>query len=103
MKKLTLRMDDLAVESFSTERILEQRGTVHGNTDAPWKCSYPISCDYGCNTRDAGTCPTGPTCEASCNGSCDASCQASGCGTCDGQVGCGPTWYAFTCPPECHD
>lgn len=101
MEKLHLRLEELVVESFATAAADEQRGTVLGHSDYPWMCSYPVSCDYGCNTRDDGTCPTGLTCqECQSNQSCQT-CQT--CQTCDGQVGCGPTWYMATCPPECYD
>jgi hypothetical protein len=91
MKKLQLNAEELAVESFETQDVEEQRGTVHGHTEYEWMCSHPVSCDYGCNTRNDGTCPTGATCQ-----SCVATCQT--CGTF-----CGPTYYAETCPPECYD
>lgn len=79
MNKVRLVVDDLQVQSFSTDREPRDRGTVRAH-DAP---------------TDAVECPTGNpaydscwvTCPGSCNGSCDA-CGASG----DCSVDC---WYTM--------
>jgi hypothetical protein len=83
MKKLQLSIEELAVESFETQKIEGERGTVHGHTQYDWMCTAEVSCDYGCNTRQDGTCPTANTCEWMC-----------------GQ----PTQpYKATCPPACYN
>jgi len=60
MKKLRLDLEALSVESFSTARSFEAKGTVHGRFVAPrtdvYDCQYTVS-DYsvevGC-TDQAG-------------------------------------------------
>jgi hypothetical protein len=81
MRKLTLALDALCVESFATGAG-DGRGTVRGNfVDAggvvviresdPWTCAGdPVSCGGSCD----------PTCNRSCEGTCDRSCN----GTCHG-------------------
>jgi hypothetical protein len=60
MKKLTLRPDDLQVETFPTTSVRKKdNGTVFGE-----QCTCPTAC----------TCPGCPTCDESCNGTCDDSC-----------------------------
>jgi hypothetical protein len=55
MKKLTLRLDDLRIDSFTTTPAERARGTVFGE-----QCTCHTEC----------TCPGCPTCDASCNGTC---------------------------------
>lgn len=95
MKKLELNVDDLVVESFRTEELEAFGGTVRGNdshfhmcdTEAAWLCTQAqVSCDFGCNTADNGTCPSGHTCQNSCEGTCDT------CNTCQGSC------FDDTCP-----
>ena len=74
--KLRLNVEELTVDSFTTEYCKERSGTVHGQ-----QCTCPTAC----------TCPGCPTCDASCNGTCDGTCAASCNGTCD----CGT--YDYTC------
>lgn len=53
MKKLALKLDDLAVESFATdEKPDAERGTVHGHygTNHTDMTCDQISCFSGCNT-----------------------------------------------------
>lgn len=86
MKKLSLRIEEIDVVSFETHLEPENRGTVIANeTPYAWICTAEVSCDYGCDTINY-SCPTARNCPSD---------------TC--QVGCGPTYYAFTCPPECYD
>jgi hypothetical protein len=95
MKKLSLRIEELDVESFETHLEPQERGTVQAKeTPYPWICTADVSCEYGCNTRQDGTCPTANTCDNTCDNTCR---------TCPGQLGCAPTYYAYTCPPECYD
>ncbi len=52
MKKLSLNMDQLRVESFSTDVAMEERGTVEGNS-LP---TYPLCSGYpGCRTYKCET------------------------------------------------
>jgi hypothetical protein len=81
MRKLTLRLDDLSVESFDTSVVREEKGTVFG--------------EQQCTCQTACTCPGCDTCDATCRYTCDDR-------TCDGQLTCDPT-CAFTCGYEsCH-
>lgn len=115
MKKLTLQVDDLRVESFETVRTEAPRGTVRGNAPT-WYCSEQIDCtyDYGCETENVscgGSCNGScvDTCGASCNGTCAASCYGTceaTCNSCDYscyESGCACTvqWSAcgvYACP-----
>jgi hypothetical protein len=74
--KLKLNLDEISVDSFTTEYRKVRSGTVHGQA-----CTCPTAC----------TCPGCPTCDASCNGTCDASCN----GTCGATCGCAS--YDYTC------
>jgi hypothetical protein len=76
MRKLSLRLDDLSVESFETAEDAENRGTVLGN-ESDWQrvCSGDLGtcgscqhtdCDCGSNNCNGGgddtmfdTCETG--------------------------------------------
>lgn len=82
MRKIQLKLDALAVESFHTDSVSAARGTVQGNqeddaavlaitVDGPYcqtyKCvrtewyscaveySEPASCQYGCDCTQAGS------------------------------------------------
>jgi hypothetical protein len=72
--KLSLKLEDLAVDSFDTAPVHPSKGTVFGE-----QCSCQTVC----------SCPGCPTCEASCNGSCYEptchwTCEGDTCGsTCD--------------------
>lgn len=65
MSKLNLNLDDLTVDSFSTDGSPEPRGTVVGQAE-----TYElVSCyDTGCNTCDDYTC----------NNTCDYTCDCGG-------------------------
>lgn len=91
MRKITLRLESLAVESFETTPPARAEGTVVGHQRTP-ACTF--SCDSCIQT--ACTCPGNNTCAQSCNGTCFGySCQAPTCvGTC---ATCG----ANTCEPTC--
>jgi hypothetical protein len=82
MKKLTLDLDQLTVDSFNTVAPAAKRGTVH----AEQECTCYTNCYTYCNT-----CPGCPTCDDSaCNGSCGGTCFGENtCDTCVGQVTCG--------------
>ena len=85
MKKLTLKLDDLRIDSFQTTPREPGKGTVFGE-----QCTCWTNC----------TCPGCPTCDASCGGTCDASCNGTCAGdTCDGCC-CGPSGV-YTCDYSC--
>ena len=71
--KLTLRLEDLTVDSFRTSPSEPPKGTVFGEQ----YCTCPTNC----------TCPGCPTCYESCNGSCGDTCPATCAYTCD-DAGC---------------
>lgn len=79
MKKLSLNLDQLSVDSFDTEAPAEQKGTVMGEQ---------------CTCQTACTCPGCPTCYNTCNAN-DWTC-ANTCETCNGSCG-GSCWYT-ECP-----
>lgn len=84
MKKLTLNLDQLTVESFDTAVHQSARpGTVQGN----------MCCCCCCDPCCCAEPTVAATCQASCNGTCDASCN----GTCD----CPPGTDYLTCAPGC--
>jgi hypothetical protein len=82
-KKLTLELEDIAVDSFTTDSRMGRRGTVEarsGGTYIDESCGgtcvftcYPASCASCAFTCDAGCGGTsGNTCGgATCNGTCD--------------------------------
>ncbi|HEU4881023.1 MAG TPA: pinensin family lanthipeptide [Longimicrobium sp.] len=89
--KLTLKLDDLSVDSFETTIKQKARGTVFGE-----QCTCWTYCGQN-------TCPGCPTCDASCNGTCVASCN----GTCNcpsGNATCAYSCNYTDCdclPPTC--
>jgi hypothetical protein len=94
--KLTLKLDDLLVDSFDTTVSRKPKGTVFGEQCTCYtNCTCPgcPTCDYTCAyTCDDNTCPACPTCQASCNGTCnEATCGNSCYGTCDASE-CAPCW-----------
>ncbi|HEX6368604.1 MAG TPA: hypothetical protein VF006_06720 [Longimicrobium sp.] len=64
MKKLTLTLDDLRVDSFQTSEGRQEEGTVFGE-----QCTCQTNC----------TCPGCPTCDRTCPATCEYSCY----NTCD--------------------
>ncbi|HEU0014373.1 MAG TPA: hypothetical protein VFQ45_11850 [Longimicrobium sp.] len=68
MKKLSLCLDELCVESFDTTPAAKnQRGTVHAE-----QCTCPTNC----------TCPGCPSCDASCPWTCPWTCDDNTCISC---------------------
>lgn len=66
MSKLTLRLDDLRVDTFDTTPAERGRGTVFGQ-----QCTcYTVCTCPGCPTCD-GTCPADPSCADTCWETCD--------------------------------
>jgi len=82
--KLKLNLDQLNVDTFTTDGEARPTGTVFGE-----QCTCYTNC----------SCPGCPTCDASCNGTCGATCA----GTCDYSCGgtcdfyCGGTVNDATC------
>jgi hypothetical protein len=76
MKKLSLNVEELSIQSFETMDTPTPRGTVHGKISEIWAgcvdgdLSYPGSCepatcDEGCGGGTYTTCPR-PTREITC-------------------------------------
>jgi hypothetical protein len=80
--KLTLKLEDLSVESFDTTVKQKARGTVFGE-----QCTCYTNC----------TCPGCPTCYASCNGTCGGTCGENTCA-----ASCNGTCGAATCDYSCN-
>jgi len=99
MKKLSLALEDLAVESFTTDGAASRRGTVEARSGTTYR-------DESCGGTCVQTCY--PASCASCAFTCDASC--GGCGgsgftcagaTCGSEATCGGTCdYATCAQPE---
>lgn len=77
MKKLTLRLEDLEVEGFSTSPAAKEKGTViaHSHETCLWTCPGLPSCFDTCGdtcyeTCDGYTCNDEYSCERSCDGTC---------------------------------
>ncbi|HEU4559496.1 MAG TPA: hypothetical protein VFS20_16690 [Longimicrobium sp.] len=83
MKKLKLELDDLAVETFATDRGEVRRGTVAGyytNLCITYRCDNTNLCTAG----------------DSCDGTCYATCGDEPCASYDINQ-CGGTAYANSC------
>ena len=100
MKKLRLDLDAIRVDTFSTTRAEEGRGTVKGHVCCcgccPCCCTGGNSCAGTC-----GTCLTAcGTCQTDC-GTCATACgTCESCGTCPGQWSCDYSCYGscdYTC------
>jgi hypothetical protein len=85
MKKLTLSLDALEVQSFVTADDAPGGGTVHGE-----QCTCPTAC----------TCPGCPTCDATCPATCENTCDDDTCNTCAASCweSCGKTCMTLVCP-----
>ena len=92
--KLSLNLDDLAVDSFDTTGTEKAKGTVFGE-----QCTCYTQC----------TCPGCPTCAgyATCDNTCNNTCPGTCAYTCDDftcAVGCGGGGTDYTvcdCPDTC--
>jgi hypothetical protein len=82
--KLTLKLEDLLVDSFDTTTTQKAKGTVFGE-----QCTCYTNC----------TCPGCPSCYESCNGTCGDTCPATCAYTCD-DVSCADTCWE-TCDYTC--
>jgi hypothetical protein len=88
MKKLSLQLDQLAVESFETSPPEPGRGTVLGN--APDDGLYGGTFDSTCREIRCGCTYFQGTCDLSCGGGlgCEPSADPQACPTVDGYPGC---------------
>lgn len=102
MKKITLDLDDLKVESFeTTAEASDAPGTVHGYItrdltlcDQCTDSTCGSTCGGSCSPTCTNTCA--PTCAQTCSSTCDSTC--SGCGggvTC--LPGCNTDFACFIC------
>lgn len=87
MRKLTLNLDMLEVQSFTTSSEGPGRGTVHGE-----QCTCPTNC----------TCPGCPSCDETCPATCPYTCDDASCDTCFGQATCGGGSCWETCERTCY-
>lgn len=103
MRKLTLDVDSLVVQSFQTTTPDGGRGTVLGQgvvgPERTPGCESPLcipsewhTCPETCRESCYGSCESCNSCIASCNGSCHVSCG----GTCEDSCG-GTCWLCM--PP----
>ncbi|HEU0298007.1 MAG TPA: hypothetical protein VFR37_01105 [Longimicrobium sp.] len=70
MRKLTLALEDLAVESFDTSPAVREKGTVFG--------------EQQCTCQSVCSCPGCPTCDVTCPNTCDdLTCAVTCYNTCD--------------------
>lgn len=102
MKKLMLRVEELAVESFETSGADGLRGTVRGYGDSS-NCSYgspnftgcDMTCEFPCGESDECT----PACPPHVTPGCSQTCTCPGTG---GQPSCDPyTQCDMTCEFAC--
>ena len=97
MQKLSLKLDELQVESFDTTAVLRRRGTAYGyDSDTSQPCAGTYggnTCESTCHQIDCGCTGYNGTCDVSCNGTCEGqgdTCQ-QGCAT---YLDC-PTVYPY--------
>jgi hypothetical protein len=84
--KLSLKLEDLSVDSFDTTLPQKVKGTVFGE-----QCTCYTQC----------TCPGCPTCDASCNNTC-ATCGENTCAqTCEDTCNNDNTCNLCAYPPTC--
>lgn len=85
MRKLSLHLEELAVESFSTTDGAPGRGTVRGMDSVTVDQDTCVTCPATCATCGA-TCPNtcGVTCGNTC-ATCPASCSPANCPSADGR------------------
>lgn len=85
MKKLALKLDQLAVESFIIDPAGEVRGTVAGHNPPEPTVSCGGTCDNPCGSGMF-------TCDYTCPASCWGTCQSCGetCQFCSGHASCPP-------------
>jgi hypothetical protein len=101
MKRLTLALDALEVETFATDPSVDLRGTVYAKSEDPSDLYSDCgTCDGRCNSQISGPCCTqqgtygGATCLTTCY---QKDCACTRGGTCDYSCGMGITCTAG-CP-----
>ncbi len=93
MKKLTLALESLAVESFVVDGTDPRAGTVHGQAD-PYGSGDPETCGGSGHLYCISVAPCVPSNEQTCVHSCW--------GTCADQLTCGGWTCGYTvCQREC--
>ena len=86
MRKLSLSLDALEVQSFATADGAPGRGTVRAEEQP---CTCPTAC----------TCPGCPTCDETCPETCWNTCDDVTCGSCFScNDTCGKTCQTMRCP-----
>ena len=97
MRKLTLSLETLTVDSFHPDPAVPARGTVLGQSFTQYADESCFgTCDGGC-TMNWGSCNGGcGTGGGSCNGTCANSCN----GTCYNSCGCPPNTDYTACGCE---
>jgi hypothetical protein len=97
MKKLSLKLDELLVESFDTTASPRRRGTAFAyDSDTGQPCANTEAghtCDTTCYQIDCGCTGYNGTCDVSCNGTCNGQGDTCvyGCAT---YLGC-PSVYPY--------
>ncbi|HEX6750245.1 MAG TPA: hypothetical protein VF092_23330 [Longimicrobium sp.] len=93
MKKLRLMLDELRVDSFATDGLAQEAGTVRAH-ESLLRCTE--TCDTGDFTCDGGgnTCDDANSCQISCS-----DCNSYYCAT--GGVSCGRLSCVYTCAVGC--
>ena len=76
--KLTLKLEDLSVDSFNTTSVRKEKGTVFGEQCTCWTQCGQNTCP-GCPTCD-NTCNGANTCANSCAYTCAYTCDDASCG-----------------------
>jgi hypothetical protein len=79
--KLTLKLEELSVDSFDTTTAHKEKGTVFGE-----QCTCYTNC----------TCPGCPSCGATCPATCVNTCDDYTC------AGCGTEYTDCDCPGTCY-
>lgn len=102
MKKLTLDLDTLSVQSFVTSSGGPRRGTVKG-AEATADCSADLwTCGLDCGTNGAASCHCSIGEDITQNWTCGAGCRTGGAYTCNCSAWegiCGFTGDDATCNP----
>ncbi|HEU0013393.1 MAG TPA: pinensin family lanthipeptide [Longimicrobium sp.] len=85
MKKLSLKLDELQVESFETQDNPRQRGTVQANCACGVCCCCPCACTAQCTAWGHASCAPNASCghtycnQFTCAASCEGTCRPSQC------------------------
>lgn len=100
MKKISLQLDSMRVESFeTTSAAAAPRGTVKGHASDSTCFERYCTCDSANPECESVDCleTEAITCGISCTFYCSQTCPANTCAySCEGTCGC-PTWQGETC------